>query len=176
MIMELQIDNRVVAARDNRIKEEELIREYIPFIKSETSLFAKKPITDNDDELSIAMMAFHEAIHNYDKDRGTFVSYASLIIQNRLIDYYRKEKRHLGNMSFYEYIGRDDSIILENLVDDSSNRYEEMVYRETTKKEILELTRNLREYGVSLEDVAENCPKQYRSKKACIKVMQYADI
>jgi len=40
------------------------------------------------------MIAFHDAMNNYHRDRGAFIPYASLVIRNRLTDYVRKEERH----------------------------------------------------------------------------------
>ena len=46
-----------------------------------------------DDELSIAMMAFHEAIGGYSRTRGSFLKYAAMLIRSRLVDYSRREQR-----------------------------------------------------------------------------------
>jgi len=45
-----------------------------------------------DDELSIALMAFVEAIRSYDVSKGNFLSFSQNVIKRRIIDYYRKEK------------------------------------------------------------------------------------
>ena len=49
-------------------------------------------IEGQDEELSIVLLAFYEAILGYEKKRGAFLAYASRGIRSRLIDYYRKEK------------------------------------------------------------------------------------
>lgn len=43
---------------------------------------------ENDDELSIALIAFNNAIDSFDS--GNFNSYAKILIRNKLIDYFRK--------------------------------------------------------------------------------------
>lgn len=63
--------------------------------------------TEQDDEFSIGMIAFHEAIRGYTKERGAFVNYASMLILSRLNDYRRKEARHQENVSLYEKEGDD---------------------------------------------------------------------
>ena len=49
-----------------------------------------------------------------------------------------------------------------------------MTVREATRKEIEELTAQMKDFGVSLTDVAENCPKQERTLGACRKALNYA--
>jgi RNA polymerase sigma factor len=45
---------------------------------------------ENDDELSIGLIAFNKACDTYEEKKGEFFSYAKLIIRNSLIDYFRK--------------------------------------------------------------------------------------
>lgn len=99
---EHQIISQVYAAKDSIQKADELIRSYIPFIRKEASKFLSGVCTEQDDEFSIAMIAFHEAIQSYSRTRGSFLHYASILIKNRLIDYHRKESRHQGHLSLHE--------------------------------------------------------------------------
>ena len=46
--------------------------------------------------------------------------------------------------------------------------------RYATRMEIEELTRQMQAFGVSLHDVADNCPKQQRTLAACRQALQYA--
>ena len=54
------------------------------------------------------------------------------------------------------------------------NYSEELVMRDATKAEIEELTNQIQLFGVSLTDVADNCPRQQRTLEACRKVLNYA--
>ena len=68
------------AKSDNQC-EDTLIRQYMPFIKSETAKFLHRiPQEGQDDELSIALFAFHEAITSYQEQKGAFLPYASKLI------------------------------------------------------------------------------------------------
>ena len=93
MEKEHMIAQAVYEAKNSNEKADELIRQYIPFIRAEAAKFLGAPCTDSDDAFSIAMIAFHEAIITYNRERGAFLSYAALLIRNRLIDEQRKEKR-----------------------------------------------------------------------------------
>ncbi|MEY8291722.1 sigma factor [Carnobacteriaceae bacterium 52-44] len=128
---------------------------------------------NQDDEYSIAMIAFHEAINGYSKTRGSFLNYASLLIRNRIIDYWRKNNRHNQVISLNAPTHNEDST-LEEFISDDEYQEENLVIREATKEEILELSQQMRTFGVSLTDVADSSPKQERTLKSCQEVVAYA--
>lgn len=175
MEKEQQIVQQVYDAQSDEEAEERLIRQYLPYIKSETSKNIHKAAGEEDDEVSIAMFAFHEAVKGYRKEKGTFLAYASLIIKSRLIDYHRKEKRHEGNLSFYMQQGQEENgaLLLEK-ISQSKDEMEEYGERLAAKEEILEFCRQLQDYELNLNDIAENCPKQDRTLKACQQALYYA--
>ena len=75
---EHKIVQHVYAAKEDIQAADRLIGTYMPFIKMETAKFLKRPpIEGHDDELSIAMIAFHEAIGGYSRTRGAFLKYAA---------------------------------------------------------------------------------------------------
>ena len=59
--MEHEIVRSVAAAQKDAQAADALVRQYLPFIKAETAKFLKRiPVEGQDDELGIAMFAFHE--------------------------------------------------------------------------------------------------------------------
>ena len=99
MQKEHPIIQEVYGAKKDSRKADELNRSCLPFIRSETAKCISRICTDQDDEYSIALIAFHEAILGYEKNRGAFFNYASMLIRSRIIDYQRKEARHQGQVS-----------------------------------------------------------------------------
>ena len=170
---EHQIIKAVYAAKQDLQKADTLIRDYLPFIRSEASKCTSKFCTEQDGEFSIAMIAFHEAILSYERERGAFLSYASMLIRSRLIDYQRKESRHQGHLSLYAQNDEDDRTILDKLADER-DVFEESANLEATKQEIEELSAVMEEFGVSFSDVADNSPKQARTLEACASAIRYA--
>ncbi len=73
MHREQDMAERVYAARRDPDLTDDFIYQYLPFIKAETTRFLKRACDDQDDELSIAMIAFHDAMNNYHRDRGAFI-------------------------------------------------------------------------------------------------------
>lgn len=173
MQKEQEIVKAVYAAKESNDMADELIRRYIPFIRAEASKFMCRICTENDDEYSIAMIAFHEAILGYSRDRGAFLKYAALVIRSRLSDACRKEKRHQEVLSLDE-VGQENEKTLLEQIPDSRDPYEESQNREATRQEILELAQVLRQFGVNFADIADHSPKQARTKAVCIAAVTYA--
>lgn len=171
---EHRIIQRVYKAKEDTKAADELIGAYLPFIKSEAAKHLKRPcIEEHDDELSIAMIAFHEAVLGYSRGRGAFLPYASMLIKSRLIDYMRKESRHRGHLSMEAPVGEDGDTVGEQIPSETDH-HEELLHRDATRAEIEELSRQMELFGVSLTDVADNCPRQKRTLDACRKVLDYA--
>ena len=171
---EHKIIEQVYAAKEDIQAADQLINTYLPFIRAETAKYLKRPpIEGHDDELSIAMIAFHEAISGYSRIRGAFLKYAAMLIRSRLIDYGRREQRHSRVVSLDAPIGEEDTTLGETLANET-DPHEETASRDATRAEIEELARQMKEFGVSLSDVADNCPKQQRTLDACRKALQYA--
>lgn len=174
MSEEHSIVQRVYLAKGDMMAADDLISDYLPFIKAQVTKVMKRPLNVNqDDEYSIAMIAFHEAINGYSKTRGSFLNYAAMLIRNRIIDYWRKNNRHNQVISLNTPINEDAST-LEESIPDNEYQEENLVIREATKEEILELSQQMTEFGVSLTDVAESSPKQERTLTSCKEVIAYA--
>ena len=151
-----------------------LIRDYIPFIRSEATKFMGRLCTEQDDEYSIAMMAFYEAILGFRQERGAFLSYAGMLIRSRLIDHNRKEARHTGHISLYEEKGGEDDRALVDTIADAKDHYEDSANREATRQEIEELSAVMAQFGITFSDVADNCPRQERTMQTCARAIRFA--
>ena len=173
METEYEIVRAVQAARESNDAADELISRYLPFIRAEASKFMGRICSENDDEYSIAMIAFHEAIQGYSRERGAFLRYAALLIRSRLTDEYRREKRHRDVLSLDETDREKEQTLLEQ-VPDSRDRYEESQNLDATRQEILELGGVLRQFGVSFADIADHSPRQERTMQACLAAVHYA--
>lgn len=169
---------RVQAARTDPEAADALIRQYMGFIRAETAIFIKRaPIDGQDEELSIAMLAFYEAILGYEQNRGAFLSYASRGIRNRMIDHYRKEKKHAKVISLHAPLqDEDDDISKLDRLEDPKNEIEASHRRAAAREEIEEFERQLGEFGITFSEVADNCPRQGRTLASCQKVLAAAKL
>ncbi|HJD33242.1 MAG TPA: RNA polymerase subunit sigma [Candidatus Mediterraneibacter tabaqchaliae] len=169
---------RVQAARTDPEAADALIRQYMGFIRAETAKFIKRaPIDGQDEELSIAMLAFYEAILGYEQNRGAFLSYASRGIRNRMIDHYRKEKKHAKVISLHAPLqDEDDDISKLDRLEDPKNEIEASHRRAAAREEIEEFERKLGEFGITFSEVADNCPRQERTLASCQRVLAAAKL
>ena len=173
---EHSIVGQVYAAKTDPEAADALIGQYMGFIRSETVKFIHAaPEDGHEDELSIAMLAFYEAVLSYEKHRGAFLPYAARAIKNRLIDHYRTERRHGNVISLHAPAGGDEESghLLDTLPDhrDEIGAYEQ---RTASQAEIQEFGAQLARFGLSFSDVADNCPRQDRTLAACRRVLDYA--
>ena len=132
---------QVYAAKESVQAADQLIGDYLPFIRAH---------------------------------RGSFLKYASMLIRSRLIDYARKERRHRQTVSLDAPAAGEKSAPLGETLPEERDHPEESAHRQATRQEIEELSRQMESFGVSLSDVADNCPKQQRTLLACRKALAYA--
>ena len=168
------IQSRVERARNDKSASDALIADYLQYIKSEASKASGRMVTEHDEEFSIALIGFYDAIKTYEETRGAFLKYASVIIRNRLIDEHRREKRYAVPISLDEAVSDDGEITIGDNLQDGKDEYSDIDFREATRKEIVELTMQLKGFGLTLNDIADNCPKQDRTLESCHKAVIYA--
>lgn len=97
-----------------------------------------------------------------------------MLIRSRLIDYARKERRHRQTVSLDAPAAGEESASLGETLPEERDHPAESAHRQATRQEIEELSRQMESFGVSLSDVADNCPKQQRTLQACRKALAYA--
>ncbi|HNZ62930.1 MAG TPA: sigma-70 family RNA polymerase sigma factor [Bacillota bacterium] len=172
MRREQDIAERVCAARQDDELAEELISQYLPFIRAEAARYLGRICTEQDDELSIAMIAFHDAMKSYQRERGAFIPYASLVIRNRLTDHGRKEQRHRTTVSL-DAAQQDDDLPLSDVI---ASEGQDPLQNENLKAaiaEIIEFKKQLSDYNITLLELTEQTPKQQRSMDICKKALLY---
>ena len=166
---------QVRAAKTDQEAADALIRQYMGFIRSETVKFIHAaPEDGHEDELSVAMLAFYEAVLAYEKDRGAFLPYAARAIKNRLIDHYRREKRHGNVISLHVPAGDEDDRELADTIPDQKDQLADREEHRASAREIREFGEKLAQFGLSFSDVADNCPRQERTFAACRRALEFA--
>ena len=153
-----QLETKIREAKNNEEKLEMLIREYEFFILSSAANIAKHHVSKSDDEWSIALMAFYDAIKSFDNKKGNFLSYAKLLIKSRLIDYFRSQGKHSDQISI-------DLVAEHELASEQQ--------KTDAKYEIEALEQTLKKYEISFSDLTESSPKAKKTKKACKTVIRF---
>ncbi|NCA68148.1 MAG: hypothetical protein EOM87_08830, partial [Clostridia bacterium] len=88
------IDEMAIRASSDPRLLTDFIEKETNYIIGCTSKAAKKYISKNDDEWSVALIAFSDAVRTYNAEKGGFFNYAEIIIKNRLTDYYRTMQKY----------------------------------------------------------------------------------
>jgi len=137
----------------NNVLRNEIIEKYTPFIiKTTSKVLGKYVEVENDEELSIGLLAFNESINKYNEEKGSFISFSSLVIESRIKDYLRKLKKiETDNDEIIELI--EDKCQLENEIslNDEFKRY----------KKILKI------YGIDFEMLADKNPVHKNTRCKC---------
>lgn len=143
------------------------IEQYQPFIASVTARLINAPAHGRD-EFSVAMAAFNEAIDRYDpaRNRG-FLSYCDLVINHRVIDYMRRNRKHerAYPFTYYEAAGNEDAV-QRAIAQNPAMLTENIEIRE----EIDAFKERLTAFGIKLKDLVECAPKHIDSKAMCAAV------
>lgn len=142
---------------DEKISSEnidELINRHMAFIIKKTSDFLGRYVSvENDDEFSIAISAFAEAVERYDDTKGKFLSFAGLVIESRLKTYESKKNRNCGDVSIEEMSEKGGDIAAE----ENNNL--------SLKLEIEEYGKELALFGLSFDKLADEAPKHEDTRK-----------
>ena len=94
-----ELEQQVIAAKTDEPQFNQLVESQKAWILRIAAETTHRYITDSDDEWSIALMAFSEAVQSYEEGKGAFRGLAAMVIRRRIVDYIRTEVRHSGEYS-----------------------------------------------------------------------------
>lgn len=170
-----ELDYFVLEATEDQEKLNTLIKQNELFIIKCASVVTHHYITKSDDEWSIALTAFVQAITNYDLSKGSFLKFAELVIRRRLVDYIRVQSKHSMEISIDPILfdtepeeeDTDVSIRLAvaNEVSQESNQ--------TIRLEITTINDTFYNYGFSFYDLTNCSPHAKKTKIACAKAVNF---
>jgi RNA polymerase sigma factor len=170
-----EIDSMALQAKNNPSLLDNLIRQQEYYILKCASKTCRRYITKSDDEWSIALMAFTQAIDDYNLDKGSFLSFVNLVIKRRLIDYIKSQNK-------FNYEVSVDPIIFdtepEEETDDPSLRM--AVAEQVSKQDPNDLKWEIEaanlvfsEYGFSFYELSACSPHAAKTRKACATAVNY---
>ncbi|CAM4340474.1 RNA polymerase sigma factor SigI [Paenibacillus tarimensis] len=150
------------------------IADYRPYIAKVTSKFCKRYIDpEKDDEFSIAMIAFNEAIEQFSPESGrSFLGFAETVVRRRLIDHLRKEQRHRMSVpiSAFEKPEEEESTVNPIEVSMAIEQYEQERQRERLQFEIEAFSKYLKTYDITFADLADKSPKHADSRSTLYRI------
>lgn len=161
------INARLENIRDNAEETNRFVEEYKPFIASCAEKVSGRYLNyGSDDELSIAMIAFVEAIRSFDQSKGNFFSFSRNVIKRRLIDFYRSEKRHSNVISLNMYMdGQEEEFDLST--GEAVQVYSDKKLADQRRMELEELGKELSAWKITYKDLAKASPRHKKTRKQC---------
>jgi RNA polymerase sigma factor len=170
-----KFDHLAIEAKKDRKVLEQLLQQNERFIVKCAYSVTHKYLQKSDDEWSIAMFGFTQAVEGYQLDKGSFYSFADLVIRRKLIDFYREQRKYdaevLVNPIVFdtEQDSDDDNSAVLNAV------AKQLVKEEDTsvKLEIEAIHGVLSNYGFSFFDLVDCSPKTAKTKACCAKAVAY---
>src|SRR4051794_25519429 len=139
----------------------EIIDAYKPFIAKNVSSVCKRYIYETDDEFSIGLIAFNEAIEKFSPERGSsLLSFSEVIIKRRVIDYLRKQTKnqHVSIDLTYSSLEEESAgmVIVNEL---SFEEYKKKTDEDLRKEEIIQFQALLTSFDLSFSDLVISSPK-----------------
>lgn len=171
--MQQDFTERLQAAAADDREMEQLIEESAASILKIASKVCRRYITSSDDEWSVALAAFLEAVRGYQPERGGFWPYAEKVIRSRLVDYYR------GQARYGVEIPATPEVFASGPLEDSPQPALQAAVTPRIaaadptdlRLEIEAANQVFAGYGFSFFDLADCSPKAGKTKTACAKAV-----
>lgn len=144
------LEQRVKRIRNDSREIDNLIQEYLPFIRK--AAVKTIPSGEYDSYSTTAMAGFAEAVKKFDSGRGGFLTFASIVISNRIKDQARKEYKPME--------------VSKDVIEITSTSGE----ADDRRLEVDEYKAELLTYGISLVELVKRSPKHRSTRDKANKV------
>ena len=149
------------------------------FIKRCAFFACKRFVLESEDEWSIALIAFYEAVRTYDESKGSFKSFAAMVIRRRLMEYFDTQSRHNAEFAAMPetldgQLKSEDPSAFELEVAECSAKANDHMQTGTTplEDEVEAIRQTILPYGFDLYEIGGCSPKTAKTKQACAKVIE----
>ena len=168
---------RALQARENDEEFNRFAADSKSYILGCASKCLKRYIRDTDDEWSVALIAFHEAVRTYKPEKGSFGSFAGIVIRRRLLDEERRNAAYGSEIPVSpevlvgEYSGDEEDAegdrLVGNVRQSGGGESRETVGTTPLQDEIAAAQEILSAYGFSFFDLTEASPHSRKTREAC---------
>ena len=171
-----ELEQRVLRAKTDEQTFNALVTEHKSWILRCAADTARHYVTDSDDEWSVALMAFSEAVQSYEEGKGSFRGLAAMVIRRRVVDYLRSEGRHGDELSvtpaaFEGSLDEEEAggvnLQVQQRMAEEADAAPGQDDASRAREEIEEMQGILRQYGFSFFDLADCSPKTEKTRRSC---------
>lgn len=170
-----EVDNLAVQAAQDEEARARLIQNCERFILKTVFRSVRRYIRKSDDEWSVALIAFSQAIDTYDPEKGGFFAYAELLMRSRLTDHCRAQAKYAVELNVSPSVFTGD---MEQ--EEADSPLQAVVLRKTAVEESTALRDEIEaandiflRYGFSFFDLASCSPKNAKTKTLCAKAVVF---
>ena len=174
------LEQEVLLAKEDERHLNELIESRTPWILRCASDTVRRYVTTSDDEWSVALWAFAEAVRDYEPGKGKFLSFASVVIRRRLLDYLRGEKRRekeipVSPEAFGGEATREEEenlplLVRRKVAEDSAAAESDPAAQ--AREETGEMQAILSAYGFTFFALTECSPKAGKTREGCARAVR----
>lgn len=149
-----------------------LLKKYKPFIKKSVSSVCRRYIRETDDEFSIGLIAFNDAIDKFSPDKGNgLLPFADTVIRRRVIDYIRSQSKKMNELSFeIQHVSEDEYIQSPLDIEKSIENHQRQLNSENLKDEIIRYTELLKSFHITFDQLVKHTPKHTDARNNAIKI------
>ncbi|OLS41886.1 RNA polymerase sigma factor SigI [Bacillus sp. MRMR6] len=162
----------ILIQQGNRSLLNETIDAYKPFIAKTVSSVCKRYIYETDDEFSIGLIAFNEAIEKYSPEKGkSLLSFSEVLIKRRVIDYIRKQSKNNHISMDLTFSSLQENTVGIGIINDLSlEEFKKKSDEELRREEIIHFQLLLTSFDLSFSDLVKNSPKHADARENAILV------
>lgn len=169
-----EMEANVLRAKEDSVYRNSFLNDHKKFILTTAYRTLNRYVTDSDDEWSVALLAFNEAIDEFEESRGSFEGFAKLVIKRRLLNYSRSESKRRNEFSTEPAVlsgelgGEEDPSSFQLEVRSRVTDLSTDDRRQRLVEEIGTLKKEIGEYGIDFFGLEAVSPKAEKTKKMCL--------
>jgi RNA polymerase sigma factor len=149
---------------------EQFIADSIPFVKRAVRNITHSYFVEQEDEYSIALEAFHQAIYRYKVGGAVpFEPYALLLIKNRLLNWIRDQKQTRQVLTMTDCETEDGVDLADRLSDPRADHIQQNLEFEEA---MMQLECELQMFGLHMSGLSGKLPHHQDTRRLCIRVAQ----
>jgi RNA polymerase sigma factor len=159
-----KLTEKIELAKTDRLVLNQIIIEYLPFIKKALgAVFFKAEVRR--DYLTEAMLAFIQSVQTFRPEDGAFIPYAQTVIRNRLLNAANKEINL--KKSFFAVSTNNDEEEPAWEAETARWQHNYLEEQKNLQMEIIEINNEFSQWGFDVAVLERKGPQQERSRRVC---------
>lgn len=129
-----------------------LLKDYTPFIiKTIAQTTGRYVEVENDEEFSIGLIAFNEAIDKYRKSKGSFLNFARLVVRSRILDFLKGKTISIDSEQEISKLSESKSIEHQISLEENIKKFSQI----------------LKGYHITFDQISDNSPTHKKTRCRC---------